>query len=350
MSKGIMKEIGYEKNGWKLGELVMLKEFGIQCKIIGFSDPKSDLAWIAVDVLFSERNISKSVCATEYMETDKNYFKWVSPKDLVRWVNSGSKIREEGYAHRGLHLGDKVCLKDDSGEYTVIGFQNEGIRFIAIDQPPVIPSPKSLSQADVYLGGRDQACSWISYNEIRKVKRWDNNKGVFLILDYVPLFDSVGCAIMFQDESILPRGRFDDMDVGIVSFDSPEYTKEGYLLIRGRDVQKDKKILILSKTQAADVKQRVERLNERYNVFPRWRAEVGDTYYIIDLSEGITTVIEEGSSRDDINYYCGNYFQVKQQAQQVAQKLKAEISLFQDKFIEEDHKRRRGGGCGSTQG
>lgn len=54
----------------------------------------------------------------------------------------------------------------------------------------------------------------------------------------------------------------------------------------------------------------------------RWRAEVGEIYYYFSSNFEIDDYCEYNSSIDDEAYDSGNYFQTKEQAQEVADKLK----------------------------
>ena len=53
----------------------------------------------------------------------------------------------------------------------------------------------------------------------------------------------------------------------------------------------------------------------------RWRAKVGETYYIITSNFEIENYCEENEVIDDEAYNSGNYFQTKEEAKEVADKL-----------------------------
>lgn len=53
----------------------------------------------------------------------------------------------------------------------------------------------------------------------------------------------------------------------------------------------------------------------------RWRAEVGEKYYYLDIYFEVHSFLEEYSNTDTKLYKIGNYFQTKEQAQEVANKL-----------------------------
>lgn len=65
----------------------------------------------------------------------------------------------------------------------------------------------------------------------------------------------------------------------------------------------------------------------------RWRAEKGETYYIITSNFEIENYCEENEVIDDEAYNSGNYFQTKEQAQEVADKLKE----YFKQLIKEEH-------------
>ena len=53
----------------------------------------------------------------------------------------------------------------------------------------------------------------------------------------------------------------------------------------------------------------------------RWRAEVGERYYYLDIYFEVHSFLEEYSNTDTKLYKIGNYFQTKEEAQEVADKL-----------------------------
>lgn len=54
----------------------------------------------------------------------------------------------------------------------------------------------------------------------------------------------------------------------------------------------------------------------------RWRAEEGEKYYYLDIYFEVHSFLEEYSNTDTKLYKIGNYFQTKEEAQEVADKLK----------------------------
>lgn len=65
----------------------------------------------------------------------------------------------------------------------------------------------------------------------------------------------------------------------------------------------------------------------------RWRAEVGQRYYYFNTYFEVDSFIEEGHNTDTKLYNLGDYFQTKEQAQEVADKL----NTYFKQLIKEEH-------------
>ena len=54
----------------------------------------------------------------------------------------------------------------------------------------------------------------------------------------------------------------------------------------------------------------------------RWRAERSYTYYTIESTMTVVESAEYGDRYDDSRYKCGNYFRTREEAEEVAKKIK----------------------------
>jgi putative uncharacterized protein FNV0866 len=61
----------------------------------------------------------------------------------------------------------------------------------------------------------------------------------------------------------------------------------------------------------------VNKINEKYGIHKRWRADDGERYYYIDSYQRILDNTDLRHSYDDMRYELGNYFKTKEQAQKV---------------------------------
>jgi hypothetical protein len=68
----------------------------------------------------------------------------------------------------------------------------------------------------------------------------------------------------------------------------------------------------------------------------RWRAEVDGWYYHVNQCGLIAIGQDTKSENDNARYGAGNYFQTKEQAEAVAEKIKALLQEEQDKLSKED--------------
>lgn len=68
----------------------------------------------------------------------------------------------------------------------------------------------------------------------------------------------------------------------------------------------------------------VDRINEKYGIHKRWRAEENEEYYFLDGKCEIWSTIEEKKKVDKTFFELGNYFKTKEEAQ----KVKIELDKF----------------------
>ena len=93
--------------------------------------------------------------------------------------------------------------------------------------------------------------------------------------------------------------------------------KRGYFTLNGRDLDADKHPRLLHYRD--DYNYDIIDFN---NLPKRWRAEVGEKYYYLDVYFDVHSFIEEYSNTDTKLYNLGKYFKTKEEAQEVADKLK----------------------------
>ena len=65
----------------------------------------------------------------------------------------------------------------------------------------------------------------------------------------------------------------------------------------------------------------VNKINEKYGIPKRWRAEKNKTYYLINYYGHVCDVIEENIERDNEFFEQGNYFKTKEEAEKVKEEL-----------------------------
>ncbi|WP_314347077.1 hypothetical protein [Fusobacterium massiliense] len=132
------------------------------------------------------------------------------------------------------------------------------------------------------------------------------------------VFDKVAIRIKYQNFEVLKRGEFEDREIKVLSYNAPEYIKHNNkLYIQGKDKSKDNKIFLVDKEDIKKVLEIVNKINEKYGIPKRWRAEKGGVYLYIK-STGEVTVADENRSVEDIyRYELGNYFEFEKQAVKV---------------------------------
>ena len=141
-----------------------------------------------------------------------------------------------------------------------------------------------------------------------------------LEIEYQEVFDSVVFRIKYQNDEILKRGKFEDWDIRVISNDNESvgyHNIHDFLNIRNNYKRADTRNFLVTKTEFKSIKERVEKLNEKYGIPKRWRAEELEEYYYIGSNGIVWSVGEEFSDEDNDHYNLGNYFQTKEEAQKV---------------------------------
>ena len=145
-----------------------------------------------------------------------------------------------------------------------------------------------------------------------------------LRVEFDKVFDKWGCRIVYQDFDILERGEFKDDDIKVRSSFNVEYDKEKDILyILGYDKEKDDIIIVVSDEEKEIIEEKVRRINKKYSIEKRWRAEEGDTYYFIYGSVlDIDYSYESSNDVDNTRYELGNYFRTEELAEKKIKEIK----------------------------
>lgn len=137
------------------------------------------------------------------------------------------------------------------------------------------------------------------------------------------VFDRWGMKISYQDD-ILKGGTFVDSDIKISSNYNIEYDRvDNWLYVLGKNDSNDDNIIIVTDEEKEIIEDKIKKINEKYGVEKRWRAEKGDKYYFIS---GSSFYIEDDydmrDNIDDERYEIGNYFKTKELAEKKVKEIK----------------------------
>ena len=141
------------------------------------------------------------------------------------------------------------------------------------------------------------------------------------------VFDRVAIRIKYQNFEVLKRGEFYDEEIGVESFLVPEYIKDdNKLYIQGEEESKDSRIFLIDKEDLKNILEKVNKINQKYGIPKRWRAEKGGTYWFIDsdFSGKVRDLWDQRSTDENVRYNLGNYFKTEEEAE----KVKAELDKF----------------------
>jgi putative uncharacterized protein FNV0866 len=139
-----------------------------------------------------------------------------------------------------------------------------------------------------------------------------------LEIEYQEVFDKVAVRIKYQNFEVLKRGEFYDEETEVESCGVPEYIKDdNKLYIQGKEEEKDSKILLVDKEDLKEILKIVNKINEKYGIPKRWRAEKYKEYFYIGETGLVRVDKDIFSYGDDMLYNLGNYFKTKEEAQKI---------------------------------
>ena len=147
--------------------------------------------------------------------------------------------------------------------------------------------------------------------EVEFKELWDNN---------------FAWRISYQNENILKLEEFEDNDLGVYSRGNYNYIK-GFdtLYIKGEETNYYcsfgvYKFCTLEEKKL--IEDKIKKINEKYGIVKRWRADRDRRYYFIDDEFIVRCSIEENLSLDNNRYKLGNYFRTTEQAEKYIEKIK----------------------------
>lgn len=152
-----------------------------------------------------------------------------------------------------------------------------------------------------------------------------------LEIEYQEVFDSVVFRIKYQNDEILKRGKFEDWDIRVISNDNESvgyHNIHDFLNIRNNYTRDDTRNFLVKKTEFKSIKERVDKLNEKYGILKRFRGEEGEAYYFLDGKCEIWKTFEEKKRVDNTFFEQGNYFKTEEEAE----KVKAELGKFWERI------------------
>lgn len=147
--------------------------------------------------------------------------------------------------------------------------------------------------------------------EVEFKELWDNN---------------FAWRISYQNEDILKIEEFEDTDLNVYSRSNYDYIKDfDTLYIKGRETNYYCSCGVYKSCtleEKKSIEDKIKKINEKYGVKKRWRADRDRRYYFLDDEFIVRGSIEENISLDDNIYKLGNYFRTTEQAEKYVEKIK----------------------------
>lgn len=165
-----------------------------------------------------------------------------------------------------------------------------------------------------------------SAKEFLKFKEENMKRENVLEIEFKEVFDMVAWRVTYQNEEVLKRGEFADADIDVDSSACPAYSYlTNRLYIRGTSRYEDNLVLLVTKEDAEKIKEKVDKINKKYGIIKRWRAEEGGRYYFIDSCLEISYDRDGRHKIDNTRYENGNYFRTEKECEN---KLKEVLPTF----------------------
>lgn len=156
-----------------------------------------------------------------------------------------------------------------------------------------------------------------------------------LTIEYDNAFDMVACKIVYQDESVLPRD-FEDNELGIKSYGCISFDNN-ILSLRGNTKQSDDRIIILDKSQAEILKDKVNKINEKYGIKIPYKPQDGDYYDYIDFDNlEVAGTSWQDDGFDNHCYEIGNCFEKVEHAEEAIKRIKKTLKDYQEELLKEE--------------
>lgn len=163
----ILREIGYEYKGWKLGEKVRCKDDGEKYIIVGF-DESGDCGFIAINRAYTSYNIEISENATSYIKTDSPYFEWTKQDEIEKM--EGNMKKEVLILEYQDVFDEKVAVRIVCQDENVLRrgeFEDKDIGVYSVDSPAIMGDK-------LFILGDDRECDYdifmVSKEEAEAVK------------------------------------------------------------------------------------------------------------------------------------------------------------------------------------
>lgn len=147
-------------------------------------------------------------------------------------------------------------------------------------------------------------------------------KETVLEIEFKQVWDKWAWRITKQNENVLERGVFKDDEIRVMSSSGPCLCLDNFLYIKGMDSSHDDDCFVCTNKEKKIIKEKVKAINEKYGKPKRWRAKYAQSYFYIKSFGEIYEEMETHDTKDEKLYKCGNYFQTREQAEKVLERMK----------------------------
>ena len=129
--------------------------------------------------------------------------------------------------------------------------------------------------------------------------------------------------IVYQNFNVLKMWLFIDSNIKISSNYNIEYDRiNNWLYVLGKNDSNDDNIIIVTDEEKEIIEDKIKKINKKYGVEKRWRAEKGNKYYFISGSSFfIEDDYDDYDNIDNNRYEIGNYFKTEEKVKEKAREI-----------------------------
>ena len=148
-----------------------------------------------------------------------------------------------------------------------------------------------------------------------------------LEIETINAFDVYVVRIKYQNEKVLKRGSFNDLDLYVKSENCFFFNGET-LFLRGKLTKYDNKTITLNTENYYKLIDRVNAINEKYGVEKNWRAGNGEFFFTIDRLFNVDKIQDLYFDCDGELHKAKNYFKTREEAELVAIKFREVLKEY----------------------
>lgn len=148
-----------------------------------------------------------------------------------------------------------------------------------------------------------------------------------LKIEFQPVFDKWAWRIVYQNEEVLKRGEFKDVEIGVASVDAGCWLNKGELRIKSLLTEYDDDVNFCNTKEKAEIEAKVKAVNEKYGVVKVWKPKKGEGFWHVLILDGVAGPAFRSRGKYPVNernmIESGDRFQTEEQCQKACDEINA---------------------------